>query len=93
MGKGNPKPIKSWKKGESGNPKGAPKKENSITNMLRNISEKDKKEIAEKIVEMCKNGDQRFVQMFLERTDGKVKDEVKLDSDINIIFTNKTKEE
>jgi hypothetical protein len=71
----------SWPKGKSGNPKGAPKKENSVTYLLRNISEKDKKEIAEKIVQLCKEGDIRHIKEYLDRADGKVKEQIEHSTD------------
>lgn len=37
MKKGNPNPVTAWKPGQSGNPKGAPKKENRISESIDKI--------------------------------------------------------
>ncbi len=69
------KNSKSWKKGQSGNLKGAPKKENSITNLLKEKLDKDK--FVEKLIELANSGDIRAIQMIYDRSDGKVTDIIK----------------
>lgn len=59
-----------WKPGESGNPKGRPK--NSVTAMLKANPEATNLVIAEKLTDMAKEGDLKAIDMYIDRTDGKV---------------------
>ena len=63
-------PEKRWQPGQSGNPNGRPK--NSETTLLKNKSHKDKREIADKLTNLAKDGDLKAIDMFIDRTDGKV---------------------
>ena len=77
----------SWKKGESGNKNGAPKKEHSLTNILK--EKLDKNKFTAKLIELAEKGDIRAIQMIYERIDGKVKDEIAVDG-FEMILTDKT---
>ena len=59
-----------WKQGESGNPNGRPK--SSVTTLLKNTPDADKHTIATKLTTMAKEGDLKAIDMFIDRTDGKV---------------------
>lgn len=78
----------SWKPGQSGNKKGGPKKEYSLTHILR--SNLDKKALMEKLVELADKGDIRALQMIYERIEGKVKDKLEIEP-VKIVFQNKSK--
>ena len=66
-----------WKKGESGNPKGRPKKELTIPHILREIlnEEIDGKTrseiIMQRVVQKAYDGDSWAVQFIADRTEGK----------------------
>jgi len=62
-----------WKPGQSGNPRGRPK--NSVTTLLRETPIEDRRAIATKLVELAKNGDLKAIDMFVDRTDGKIRDD------------------
>ncbi|KKN64744.1 hypothetical protein LCGC14_0488760 [marine sediment metagenome] len=71
-----------WKPGESGNPNGRPK--NSVTAMLKNASEEDRKAIADKVIELAKEGKIEAIREYIDRTDGKVPSELKVEGEILI---------
>ncbi len=79
-----------WKKGQSGNPKGRPKG-TSIARAIRALLEDGvkgddlQKALARVAISRALNGDVRFYQMVLERTDGKVVDKVETDSTVEIV--------
>ena len=81
---------KTWKPGQSGNPNGAPKKENSITHILAQKLDKDA--FTEKLIELALTGDIRAIQMVYERMDGKMKEELQVEG-IEIVFNNKSKKD
>lgn len=59
-----------WKPNESGNPNGRPI--TSVTTLLKNASDDDKKKIATQLTGKAKRGDLKAIDMFIDRTDGKV---------------------
>lgn len=63
-------PEKRWQPGQSGNPNGRPK--NSVTALLKATPDADKEKIAVKLTDMAKEGDLKAIDMFIDRTDGKV---------------------
>lgn len=77
MGKGNPHPIPHFKKGQSGNPKGAPKKEWTFRSLLlESLEEKDekgtpyKKVITKKLASLAARGDIVAIKEVGNRIDG-----------------------
>jgi len=67
--------------GESGNPTGRPKLSTTITHELIGILESDveiKRTIARKWIDACKEPDIRALQELLDRTEGKVADNLKI---------------
>ncbi len=81
-GKGQIKPR--WKKGESGNPNGRPKKLPELRELLANVlgDEKDGKTAAEAILMALRakaaKGDVRAAELLLDRAYGKPKQDVDL---------------
>ncbi len=55
---------------QSGNPAGRPK--HSVTTLLKNTDKKTTKKIADKLTELAEEGDLKAIDMFIDRTDGKV---------------------
>lgn len=72
--------LTPWKPGQSGNPHGRPK--NSVTTMLKANSKATNQVIAVKLTDMAKKGDLKAIDMYIDRTDGKVIGEG--EGDINI---------
>ncbi len=87
-GRGNVTNLKSWKPGQSGNPKGRPKKADCLTSLLKEEMEKidpeDKGKRTHKelivLATMClaKNGNATALKEIWERMDGKVRDKLEL---------------
>jgi len=88
-------PPHAWKAGQSGNPKGRPKKSNSLTEELRAMSNRQtiiedengetkkvlrKIALARKIWQEAIAGNFKYVEMLLNRIDGKMADTVILDN-------------
>lgn len=89
-----------FKKGKSGNPKGRPKKENSLTDILRSkmddkteITIKGKKcilpvgeAIAEKLIQKTLNGNLKAIELIVNRLEGKPLQaiESKIEGDLNV---------
>ena len=81
--------LKSWKKGQSGNPKGRPKKADCLTSLMREelekVDPKDKGKRTHKelvviaTIELAKQGNSTALKEVWERMDGKVKDKLELD--------------
>ena len=67
---GNANLVPHFKPGQSGNPKGRPK--NSVTALLKAKPDADKVAIATKLTNLAKEGDLKAIDMFIDRTDGKV---------------------
>ncbi len=60
-----------YQAGVSGNPAGRPK--NSVTTLLKNTDKETTQKIAKKIREKAVEGDLGFTNLYIDRTDGKVK--------------------
>lgn len=58
-----------WLPGQSGNPKG--RTPDSVTTLLK---EKDKQAVADKLYQLALDGDMKAIDVFLDRTEGKVTD-------------------
>ena len=63
-------PEKRWQPGQSGNPNGRPK--NSVTTLLKNTDGKTTRKIAKQLTDQAVDGDLKAIDMFIDRTDGKV---------------------
>ncbi len=67
-----------FQKGQSGNPKGRPKKGQTMADALRTVPNKtqdgkqNKRAVAEKLVEMARGGNLEAMKLLFERVDGKV---------------------
>lgn len=88
-----------WKKGQTGNPKGRPKKIPELKEILANVlgDEKDGKTAAEAILMGLRakaiKGDVRAAELLLDRAYGKAKSELELGLNINeVILPNPPKE-
>jgi hypothetical protein len=66
--------LKSFKKGQSGNPNGRPKKIPELNKLLSEIDEQDYQAVINKLVAKAKAGDTRAAEVILERAFGKAKD-------------------
>ena len=87
-GSGNVTNLKSWKKGQSGNPKGRPRKEDCLTSLLKEEIEeicpkdKEKRTWKELIVlatmQLAMKGNATALKEIWERMDGKVRDKLEL---------------
>lgn len=69
----NRKPKNMWKPGKSGNPKGRPPKDYSITEAIRAVMDEKpevKRALAEKIVEMALGGDFNAIKTIWAYMDG-----------------------
>ena len=90
-GKGQIQPR--WKKGESGNPKGRPKKIPELRELLANVlgDEKDGKTAAEAILMALRNkaikGDVRAAELLLDRAYGKATQPIETPSTLTVRIT------
>ena len=90
MAKGKKTGGRDWPKGTSGNPNGAPRKEDSLSNLLRKELEKvdpdtgltAKEVIAIGLVGLAKEGNQAAIDRVLDRTEGKPKQSMDVTSNI-----------
>lgn len=93
--------LKSWKKGQSGNPKGRPKKADCLTTLMREelekVDPKDKEKRTHKelvviaTIELAKEGNSTALKEVWERMDGKVKEKLEINQDsTNAILLAKT---
>lgn len=67
-----------FKKGETGNPNGRPKKIPSLDKLLSDLPESDFTKVIESLVKKAKSGDVRAIEVLLDRSYGKAKQEIKL---------------
>ncbi len=87
--------LKSWKKGQSGNPKGRPKKADCLTSLLKEEIEKvdprdrHKRTYRELIViatmRLAMKGNAAALREVWDRMDGKVKDEVEMKGSVDLV--------
>lgn len=83
MSNHNPVPT-SWKPGQSGNPKGAPRKDESLTGLLRaymdetvNPDGKKRKEaFIQAVAKHAVKGDATLIKYLWDRLDGQMKQEI-----------------
>lgn len=93
-GKGQIEPR--WKKGESGNPKGRPKKIPELRELLANVlgDEKDGKTAAEAILMAIRNkaikGDVRAAELLLDRAYGKAAQPIETPSNLTVTISGPT---
>jgi len=86
------KDAKPFKKGQSGNPKGRPKKIPELRELLANVlgDEKDGKTAAEAILMAIRNkaikGDVRAAELLLDRAYGKPKSELELSGIVGTVI-------
>lgn len=87
--------LRSFEKGESGNPKGRPKKIPAIDELLAEVlgGEVQGKSIARRIIESLQKqaikGNVRAAEVLLDRAYGKVKQDLGLDGNITLNVTRK----
>ena len=91
MGKANPIPgSKPFKKGQSGNPNGRPKKIPELRELLANVlgDQKDGKTAAEAILMALRNkavkGDVRAAELLLDRAYGKASQPIETPSTLTV---------
>lgn len=92
----NPPPVETrFKKGQSGNPKGRPKKIPELDILLADVmgDVQNGMTAAEAILRMLRQkaikGNERAAEILLDRTYGKSRQHIKLDDDITIINVTK----
>lgn len=94
---GNPQYLKSWKPGQSGNPNGRPKRKSFIELLHEHIEAQDsEKELIAVFHQMLLEKHQYAWKEFLERRDGKVKEQVELSQalpEIHITLPEKNNED
>lgn len=84
--------LKPFKPGQSGNPKGRPKKIPALDDLLAEVlsEEKDGKTAAQVILMALRakaaKGDVRAAEVLLERAYGKPKQEIKLENEVEQVF-------
>jgi hypothetical protein len=87
----NVEPYK-WKKGQSGNPKGQPRKLPELRDLLANVlgDEKDGKSAAEAILMALRakatKGDVRAAELLLDRAYGKAKQDIDIQANIATVI-------
>ena len=87
----NVEPYK-WKKGQSGNPKGQPRKLPELRELLANVlgDEKDGKSAAEAILMALRakatKGDVRAAELLLDRAYGKAKQDIDIQANIATVI-------
>jgi hypothetical protein len=89
---GNPQNLTPFKKGQSGNPNGRPKKLPAIDKIMADVlgslddDNSPAHEIIEAIKKKAKLGDPRAAELLLDRAYGKVKQSIEHLGDISIHF-------
>ena len=83
-----------WKKGESGNPKGRPKKEKLLEPLIRELLESKRRGdkegrqwkmiVAEELLRQFTKGKPAAIKEVLNRIDGPVKQSVEIDGDLKV---------
>ncbi len=87
----NVEPYK-WKKGQSGNPKGQPRKLPELRDLLANVlgDEKDGKSAAEAILMALRakatKGDVRAAELLLDRAYGKAAMNIEIEGNVNTVI-------
>jgi len=98
MGNKNAKPPEhsKFKKGQSGNPNGAPKKlpelDKLLAEVLGGINDTDEnaaKSILNALIAKAKKGDVRAAEVLMDRAYGKAKQEIAIDNGIQLNITRK----
>lgn len=74
MGYKTPPKNKQFKPGQSGNPKGAPRKLPALDKLLADISDADYEEVIKAVFIRAKKGDVKAAELILNRAYGKPKD-------------------
>jgi hypothetical protein len=73
-----------WSKGQSGNPKGRPPKEQCVTDLLRHKLEADGHKkmnaVVDKLYAMAMAGDVTAIKMIVDRIDGKLPESSKVET-------------
>ena len=70
--------------GQSGNPKGRPKKGTALTDVLREAVNAE--ELAAKLIEMVNKNDMQAIKYVYDRIDGKPKESIDLDHSGDITY-------
>ena len=73
-----------WKPGQSGNPNGRPKKENCLTDILR--EKVSAEELAERLIAKANEGDMVAMKYIYDRIDGKPKESVDVNNTGEMIY-------
>ena len=69
----------SWKPGQSGNPKGAPKKDNTLTGALREMA--DKQALGEKLIALAMEGNVAALKYVYDRVDGMPRQHIEMSNE------------
>lgn len=84
---GNPDNLTPWKPGQSGNPSGRPKTK-PLTDEFKRRRDENEGELAKELIQVAidaaKKGDFRFWQELMNRSDGKVIEQIDLTADVNV---------
>jgi hypothetical protein len=78
MGYKTPPESARFKKGESGNTKGRPKKLPELDKLLSDIPESDYESVINKLFAMAKKGNVRAAEVILDRAYGKAKESLEV---------------
>ena len=83
--------MAKFQKGKSGNPSGRPKSNlgKLLSEYLQRVEggKRLEQKIVEKVCELAKKGDKDIIKFIWERLEGKVKEQVNIDSDGPVTFT------
>lgn len=88
--KGNPQNLRPWKKGQSGNPKGAQKKLPALDKLMAEVlgstdddgEKSEAKAILQALINKAKKGDTRAAEILLDRGYGKPKEKLEITEEI-----------